>query len=95
MSQAGVFCLVALVVLTVFATCSAVSFPRRKLSQACFETFGVLCVTLLLLLGTLKSIPPEAFFPKQHKTPAKEEAPLWWRLRPGPFDYSRTKRLPA
>src|SRR5215510_6627561 len=80
MSSVGVFCLGALVLLIVFATCSALTFRTRKLSQAVFETFGVLCIALVLALGTLKSIPPEAFFPKQEKTPPKqqdeEEAPL-------------------
>jgi hypothetical protein len=42
--------------------CSALTFPRRKLSQAVFEIFGVLCVTIVLLFGTLRSIPPEAIF---------------------------------
>jgi hypothetical protein len=72
--------------LLLFATCSAVRFPRRKLSQTLFETFGVLCIALLLVLGVLRSVPPEAFFPKQEKTlPGEDEEelpPPWWELRP-------------
>ena len=71
MSSAGVFCLCTLALLLLFTTCSAVSFPRRKSSQAWFEIFGVLCVTIVLLLGTLRSIPPEAFF--RRTPPAKKE----------------------
>ena len=53
------------------------------MSQTLFETFGVICVALVLVLGTWKSIPPEAFFPKQDKTPPAEQTlpPTWWDLR--------------
>jgi hypothetical protein len=90
MSSVGVFCLCALVLLVVFATCSALSFPRRKLSQAVFETFGVLCIALALVLGTLRSIPPEAFFPKQDRTPRSNEEDF----RPEPGDESFPKPRP-
>jgi hypothetical protein len=43
--------------LLLFATCSAVRFPRRKLSQALFETFAVLCVVLVLLIGFRQASP--------------------------------------
>ena len=97
MSSAGIFCLCALALLLVFAMCSALTFPRRKSSQAWFEIFGVLCVTIVLLLGTLRNIPPEAFFPKQNKTPSPEEPlpPAWWeRVPPRGIDWPR-KRFPA
>jgi hypothetical protein len=99
MSSVGIFCLCALALLLVFATCSALTFPRRKLSQAVFETFGVLCVTLLLVVGTWRSIRPETFFPRRTK-PQPEELlqPLeWWErtLPPRGIDDLPRKRLPA
>jgi len=96
MSSAGVFCLCALAMLFLFATCSAVRFPRRKSSQAWFEIFGVLCVTIVLRLGTLRSIPPEAFFPKQDKTPPEEDSrpEPSERFQPRPLDAWPKKRIP-
>ena len=72
MSSAGVLCLCALALLIVFAICSAVWFPRCRVSQRLFETFGVLCIALVLMLGILRSIPPEALFPKRDNTPPAE-----------------------
>jgi hypothetical protein len=99
MHSVGVFCLYALVPLVGFTMCSAISFPRRKSSQGLFETFGVLCIALVLVLGTLRSIPLETFLPREPRQPVEEEVrPLEWWERTLPLrrihDLPR-KRLPA
>lgn len=98
MSQAGVLCLCALVLLVLFATCSAVRFPRRGWSQALFEMLGVLCVAFFLALGAFKSIPPEAFFRKTPRPQEQEPPPAWWEQFPNPYRINwppPTKPFPA
>jgi hypothetical protein len=85
MLSGGIFCLCALVVLIVLATCSAIKFPRRPLSQALFESLGVLFVAFVLVLGTITSTPPEEFLRRTHKSlttnsdPQRSPTPGTWK----------------
>jgi hypothetical protein len=85
MSETVVVSFVALLLLSfVFVTCSDLGLPKRKISRALFEVFGLFYFALVLSVLVLQVY-------REAPTPAPKKEPLFY----GPTDWTPKGNTPG